>query len=458
MIRRVGEKWALYTRDGKRRLGTHDSKADALAQERAIETSKHGKGKDDGTTVANSGHRSTHSDWSRASRSSKAKRPLRAPDIHHGRPVSNPAPGKIEIRRKDNLAEIRGRDGRRRMVDAQDVIKIKQYPAEWERIPLPTLAQQRVLDMYRTTRPAAVAWRREHAAGGKRRGWTDEARAAAIEARRMGAKAGILNPDARDLGVRVARGSSIRIKAGEVISGMFSSQRTYPLIPSPNGKRRSIIAEVPQRRGTPGGGGVIARDDWPTKGWVVRDGKRVFVPLAQDFRGEKPIRDAAGRSVIVPKQDTSPRFGLRPRPIDQTVRTGIPSRASLGMEAMEEMSQNPPATRDPDPWRAPAARPHPKNPMARMGADVPDGGLGMEPRGLRPDDVRRSLRGVGRALGRTQRQESPLPSNVVDPEPYRKGWRRTGPTSRVYDVPGEDVHVDRTGYEVHVQAEGVIVR
>jgi hypothetical protein len=36
MIHKAGSKWVLYTRDGDRVLGTHDSKADALRQERAI--------------------------------------------------------------------------------------------------------------------------------------------------------------------------------------------------------------------------------------------------------------------------------------------------------------------------------------------------------------------------------------------------------------------------------------
>lgn len=41
MIRKVGSKWVLFTKDGSKRLGTHDSKAEAEAQERAIEASKH---------------------------------------------------------------------------------------------------------------------------------------------------------------------------------------------------------------------------------------------------------------------------------------------------------------------------------------------------------------------------------------------------------------------------------
>ncbi len=36
MIKKVGNKWVLYTKDGKRVLGTHSTKREALAQERAI--------------------------------------------------------------------------------------------------------------------------------------------------------------------------------------------------------------------------------------------------------------------------------------------------------------------------------------------------------------------------------------------------------------------------------------
>jgi len=35
-IRHEGSQWVLYTKDGKRKLGKHDTKKDALAQERAI--------------------------------------------------------------------------------------------------------------------------------------------------------------------------------------------------------------------------------------------------------------------------------------------------------------------------------------------------------------------------------------------------------------------------------------
>lgn len=40
VIRRSGDKWILYTKDGKRKLGTHDSKLKAIKQEYAIEKSK----------------------------------------------------------------------------------------------------------------------------------------------------------------------------------------------------------------------------------------------------------------------------------------------------------------------------------------------------------------------------------------------------------------------------------
>jgi hypothetical protein len=43
MIKKVGKKWVLYTKDGKRRLGTHSTRAKAAAQERAVKASKHSK-------------------------------------------------------------------------------------------------------------------------------------------------------------------------------------------------------------------------------------------------------------------------------------------------------------------------------------------------------------------------------------------------------------------------------
>lgn len=36
MIRHENGKWVLYTRDGKRVLGTHDTKEEAVLQEQAI--------------------------------------------------------------------------------------------------------------------------------------------------------------------------------------------------------------------------------------------------------------------------------------------------------------------------------------------------------------------------------------------------------------------------------------
>ena len=41
MIKKEGEKWILYTKDGSKKLGTHDSEGDAKKQEAAIEASKH---------------------------------------------------------------------------------------------------------------------------------------------------------------------------------------------------------------------------------------------------------------------------------------------------------------------------------------------------------------------------------------------------------------------------------
>lgn len=43
VIKKSGKKWILYTKDGKRKLGTHDTREEALAQERAIMANKGGK-------------------------------------------------------------------------------------------------------------------------------------------------------------------------------------------------------------------------------------------------------------------------------------------------------------------------------------------------------------------------------------------------------------------------------
>ena len=42
MIKHIGKKWVLYTRDGSRVLGRHDTQEEALGQERAIQSSKRG--------------------------------------------------------------------------------------------------------------------------------------------------------------------------------------------------------------------------------------------------------------------------------------------------------------------------------------------------------------------------------------------------------------------------------
>lgn len=45
MIRRRNGKFQVVTSDGSRVLGTHDTKAEALAQLRAVEASKHDRKK-----------------------------------------------------------------------------------------------------------------------------------------------------------------------------------------------------------------------------------------------------------------------------------------------------------------------------------------------------------------------------------------------------------------------------
>ena len=40
IVKKHGDKWVLWTKDGKRRLGTHDSAREAYAQEYAIQKSE----------------------------------------------------------------------------------------------------------------------------------------------------------------------------------------------------------------------------------------------------------------------------------------------------------------------------------------------------------------------------------------------------------------------------------
>jgi hypothetical protein len=40
-IKHEGNSWVLYTKDGSKVLGKHPTKAEAIAQEQAIEISKH---------------------------------------------------------------------------------------------------------------------------------------------------------------------------------------------------------------------------------------------------------------------------------------------------------------------------------------------------------------------------------------------------------------------------------
>lgn len=45
MIKKSGNRWVLYTKDGKRKLGTHATREEALAQERAVNIAKRKEGK-----------------------------------------------------------------------------------------------------------------------------------------------------------------------------------------------------------------------------------------------------------------------------------------------------------------------------------------------------------------------------------------------------------------------------
>lgn len=45
MVKKVGRKWVLYTKDGSKVLGKHDSRQDAIRQEVAIDISKSKKEK-----------------------------------------------------------------------------------------------------------------------------------------------------------------------------------------------------------------------------------------------------------------------------------------------------------------------------------------------------------------------------------------------------------------------------
>jgi hypothetical protein len=40
MVKKENDKYVLYTKDGKRKLGTHDTLAQALSQEAAVNISK----------------------------------------------------------------------------------------------------------------------------------------------------------------------------------------------------------------------------------------------------------------------------------------------------------------------------------------------------------------------------------------------------------------------------------
>lgn len=40
VIKKSGNKWILYTKDGKRKLGTHSTRAEALAQEKAVHANR----------------------------------------------------------------------------------------------------------------------------------------------------------------------------------------------------------------------------------------------------------------------------------------------------------------------------------------------------------------------------------------------------------------------------------
>lgn len=44
MIRKVGKKWVLYTKDGRRVLGRHSTREAAVRQERAVQAAKHARG------------------------------------------------------------------------------------------------------------------------------------------------------------------------------------------------------------------------------------------------------------------------------------------------------------------------------------------------------------------------------------------------------------------------------
>jgi hypothetical protein len=41
MIKKMGNKWVLFNKAGTKKLGTHPSRAAAVAQEQAIEIAKH---------------------------------------------------------------------------------------------------------------------------------------------------------------------------------------------------------------------------------------------------------------------------------------------------------------------------------------------------------------------------------------------------------------------------------
>jgi hypothetical protein len=367
MIRQAGGKWVLYTADGKRRLGTHGSRAGALAQERAIEANKM-------LADASSNKDPFTQNCDRVSdeMNKRLVKPLRSQPIRYTE--GSPNQQQSGIKRK-----MRSNDG--------NALDSMVWSGNFDR-------------------PGADGGKLTIAMGSR-------------------VDVGGHKTAARDLveSWRHDRTNPVVRKAGEIVSGMFPSMRTYPRIPSPNGGREPFAIE-PRR---------VQR-----KGWMIQGGKRIYVPLPSDFGAGSDLRDAAGRAIVVPKQVTpllstgSMRperiAGLRPRPIDQTVRTGIPSRASVGQEAVQEFLSNPSAMRDPDPWRVPKVQPRAPSPLAKVNTNIRDMSLRMDPkygtsRGLRQDDVANSIRGQSAPLGETQRTESPAPSNLVDPSKFRKGGR-----------------------------------
>lgn len=94
VIRRVGSKYKLYTHDGKKVLGTHNTREGALRQERAIQMAKHGQEFAPGIPMARRIHKipeSSNKDWEFSVQHHKADRAGEHYDLRLADPITGHA-------------------------------------------------------------------------------------------------------------------------------------------------------------------------------------------------------------------------------------------------------------------------------------------------------------------------------------------------------------------------------